>query len=87
MRKLAAGNWKMNGTRASLSEVKAINAELYPSKAKMKKQMTYANNLNIPFVVMIGEDELKSGMYSLKNMVTGEQTNYKIDDLISKIIE
>jgi len=62
-----------------------IRAELYPDAAKMKKQMTYANNLNIPFVVLIGEDEIAAGNYALKNMVDGEQAPYKIDDLISKI--
>ncbi|WP_420581461.1 histidine--tRNA ligase [Reichenbachiella sp.] len=62
-----------------------IRAELYPDAAKMKKQMSYANNLNIPYVVMIGEDEIASGNYTLKNMVEGEQAAYKIDDLISKI--
>lgn len=62
-----------------------IRAEMYPDPSKMKKQMSYANNLNIPFVVMIGKDELASGNYTLKNMVDGEQVAYKIDDLISKI--
>ena len=62
-----------------------IRSEIYPDAAKMKKQMSYANNLNIPFVVLIGEDEIASGEYTLKNMVDGEQARYKIDDLISKI--
>ncbi|WP_422358705.1 histidine--tRNA ligase [Reichenbachiella sp.] len=62
-----------------------VRAEMYPDPAKMKKQMSYANNLNIPYVVMIGEDEIASGNYALKNMVEGEQAAYKIDDLISKI--
>lgn len=62
-----------------------IRAEIYPDSAKMKKQMAYANNLNIPFVVLIGEDEIKAGNYTLKNMVDGVQDTYKFDDLISKI--
>ncbi|UXX78941.1 histidine--tRNA ligase [Reichenbachiella carrageenanivorans] len=62
-----------------------IRTEIYPDEAKMKKQMSYANNLNIPFVVMIGEDEIAAGNYTLKNMIDGEQAAYKIDDLISKI--
>ncbi|MEO9964331.1 MAG: histidine--tRNA ligase [Reichenbachiella sp.] len=62
-----------------------IRSEMYPDAVKMKKQMSYANNLNIPFVVLIGEDEMKSGDYTLKNMLDGEQAAYKINDLISKI--
>ncbi|MEO9805960.1 MAG: histidine--tRNA ligase [Reichenbachiella sp.] len=62
-----------------------IRAEIYPDASKMKKQMTYANNLNIPFVVLIGEDEINAGNYTLKNMADGEQAAYKSDDLISKI--
>lgn len=62
-----------------------ISAELYPESVKMKKQMTYANKLNIPFVVLIGEDEINAGNYTLKNMLDGEQATYKIDELISKI--
>lgn len=62
-----------------------IRAEMYADPAKMKKQMSYANNLNIPYVVLIGEDEMASGNYTLKNMAEGEQAAYKIEDLISKI--
>ena len=62
-----------------------IRSEMYPENAKMKKQMSFANNLNVPFVILIGEDEISSGNYTLKNMVNGEQAAYKINDLISKI--
>ncbi|MVN90475.1 histidine--tRNA ligase [Mucilaginibacter aquatilis] len=50
-----------------------INAELYPAGAKIKKQLDYANNKNIPYVVVIGSDEVQSGEITLKNMQTGEQ--------------
>ncbi|NND12075.1 MAG: histidine--tRNA ligase [Flavobacteriaceae bacterium] len=50
-----------------------IVAELYPDAAKMKKQMNYANKRNIPFVVLVGEEELAKSVYTLKNMSTGEQ--------------
>lgn len=50
-----------------------ISAELYPDAAKMKKQMSYADSLAIPFVAIIGEDELASDTVTLKNMITGEQ--------------
>ncbi len=62
-----------------------INAEIYPEAVKMKKQMTYANNKNIPFVVLVGADEMKSGTVTLKNMVTGEQEQIQKDQLISII--
>ncbi|MGL1889533.1 MAG: histidine--tRNA ligase [Reichenbachiella sp.] len=61
------------------------NAELYPDNAKMKKQMSYANAKEVPFVVLIGEDEIANQSYTLKNMESGEQAMYKIEDLISKI--
>ena len=62
-----------------------ISSELYPTNAKMKKQMTYANNKGIQFVVMVGEDEMTSGILSVKNMQSGEQSNLSITDLIKKL--
>lgn len=59
-----------------------INAELYPSSAKMKKQMKYANDKNIPFVVMIGGDEMEKNVLSVKNMETGEQNDMSMEELI-----
>ena len=50
-----------------------VAAEVYPDAAKMKKQMTYADALGIPFVAIIGEEELAEGTITLKNMATGEQ--------------
>lgn len=50
-----------------------ISAELYPDAAKMKKQMGYANDLNIPYVAIIGSEETAQGKITLKNMATGEQ--------------
>jgi len=62
-----------------------IRAELYPDASKMKKQMKYANDKKIPFVVMVGEDEMNSGQLSLKNMESGEQTTVDISKLISSV--
>lgn len=59
-----------------------VNAELYPDKAKMKKQMQYANRRNIPFVVMIGESELESGIFTLKDMTTGQQQKLSQEELL-----
>jgi histidyl-tRNA synthetase len=62
-----------------------INAELFPFGAKMKKQMQYANDKTIPYVVIIGGDEMQSGLLSLKNMQSGEQVKVSVSDLISKL--
>jgi histidyl-tRNA synthetase len=51
-----------------------IRSELYPDNAKMKKQMGYANDKQIPFVAIVGENEMNEGKLMLKNMTTGEQT-------------
>ena len=48
--------------------------EMYPEPAKMKKQMDYANRKNIPWVILIGENEMKTGSLTVKNMNTGEQS-------------
>ena len=62
-----------------------IRAELYPDNAKMKKQMSYADKLNIPYVVIIGDDEMKNELYSLKNMKTGEQQKLNIQGVINEV--
>ena len=62
-----------------------VKAELYPDNAKMKKQMTHANRRNIPYVVLVGEEELNSGTYTLKNMKTGEQEKLKLQELLSSL--
>lgn len=62
-----------------------IRAELYPTAAKMKKQMTYANNKGVQFVIMVGEDEMNSGALTLKNMVDGTQEKLKVAELIKKL--
>ncbi len=53
---------------------RGIAAEIYPEAAKMKKQMEYANRREIPFVVIIGQEELSTGVAGVKNMRTGEQS-------------
>lgn len=62
-----------------------INAELYPDNAKMKKQMNHANKRNIPFVVLVGDEEMDSNSYTLKYMISGEQEKVSLETLISKI--
>src|SRR5574344_685481 len=59
-----------------------ICSEIYPDSVKMKKQMSYANAKNIPFVALAGESEINEGKITLKNMTTGEQKMVMIDELI-----
>lgn len=59
-----------------------IAAEIYPDAAKMKKQMTYANALNIPYVAIIGESEMAEGKMMLKNMQTGDQQLVGLEEAI-----
>lgn len=60
-----------------------IRSEIFPDKAKMKKQMSYANAKNIPFVVLAGENEMVAGKVTLKNMESGEQTLVTVEELIA----
>ncbi|MDB5121186.1 MAG: histidyl-tRNA synthetase [Sphingobacteriales bacterium] len=62
-----------------------IAAELYPSSAKLKKQMSYADDKKIPFVILIGSDEMESGKLTLKNMQSGEQDKLSIDEIVSRL--
>lgn len=58
-----------------------VSAEIYADPAKMKKQMTYANEHHVPYVAIIGENELANGIVTLKNMDSGEQTHIPFDDV------
>lgn len=62
-----------------------INAEIYPEASKMKKQMAYADRKGIPFVALVGENEMQESIVSLKNMATGEQVNIKTGELAEKL--
>jgi len=62
-----------------------IRAEIFPDSTKMKKQMSYANAKQIPFVVLAGDNEMAEGKVTLKNMETGEQTLVSPDELIAKL--
>ncbi len=60
-----------------------IAAELYPSSAKLKKQMAYADGKKIPFVVLIGSEEMQTAQFTLKDMVSGEQKKVGMDALLT----
>ena len=70
-----------------LAQVRAagIRAEIYPDAAKMKKQMSYANAKMVPFVAIVGENEMKEGKVMLKNMASGEQSLVTPDELVAAI--
>ena len=81
------------GEKEALYSMKAISqlrkhnikSELYPDDAKMKKQMTYANRRDIPFVVLVGSKEIEEENYTLKNMKTGDQQSVNLNDLIATV--
>ncbi|MDB4902070.1 MAG: histidine--tRNA ligase [Mucilaginibacter sp.] len=58
-----------------------INVELYPAGAKLKKQLDYANSKNIPFIIIIGSEEIESGLLTLKDMETGVQAKRTIEQI------
>ena len=62
-----------------------VKAELYPDPAKMKKQMAHANKRNIPYVVLVGEQELENGLFALKNMESGSQDKYNLEALVKAL--
>ena len=63
-----------------------INAEIYPESAKMKKQFKYADDKHIPFVAIVGDEEMSKQVVSLKNMLTGEQAQHTVEELIEKLL-
>lgn len=63
----------------------SIATELYPDHSKMKKQMAYADAKKIPFVILVGTEEISSGKLTLKNMQTGEQSGKSIKEIIREL--
>ena len=66
---------------------KGISAEIYPDEAKMKKQMSYANNTKAHFVAMVGENEMTENKITLKNMQTGEQQTVSLETAIETVLK
>ena len=62
-----------------------INAEIYPENAKMKKQFKYADDKQIPYVAVVGEEEMQNGLIALKHMQSGDQTPLTLEELILKL--
>ncbi|MBY0427561.1 MAG: histidine--tRNA ligase [Cytophagales bacterium] len=65
---------------------RGLNSELYPEPVKIKKQMEYADNKKVPFVIIIGSDEMNTGLLTLKNMLSGEQSRLALDDIIALVL-
>ena len=82
------GEKEMRYSLPLLDKVRArgIRAEIYPDASKMKKQMAYANANQIPFVALVGENEMAEGKVTLKNMETGEQQMLESDEMIEQLI-
>ncbi|NBC08191.1 MAG: histidine--tRNA ligase [Bacteroidetes bacterium] len=72
----------------ALQQVRAagINAELYPDpKKRLNKQMKYADNRGVPYVVLVGDREMESGELGLKNMATGQQESLRLEQIIEQL--
>ena len=62
-----------------------INSEIYPDIVKMKKQMSYANRKGIPYVIIVGSEEIDTGKLVIKNMLTGEQDKREFDEILDRL--
>ena len=71
--------------QAAQARLAGIATEVYPDSVKMKKQMSYANAHNVPFVALVGETEMAEGRITLKNMTTGEQQSLTIEEAVKAI--
>lgn len=81
------GEAEVNYCLPLLKDLRANNiaAEIYPDTAKMKKQMKYADDKHVPYVVMVGETEMETNLLTVKNMETGEQEELSIEEFIAQI--
>jgi histidyl-tRNA synthetase len=66
---------------------KGISTEIYPDAAKMKKQMTYADNNKAHYVAIIGGNEIAENKITLKNMLSGEQEMITLGEVIDVVLE
>ena len=60
-----------------------IKAILYPEPAKLKKQMKYANGIKVPYVALVGSQEMETNVFNLKNMTSGEEQKVSLEELIN----
>ena len=62
-----------------------ISAEIYPGEGKLKKQMEYANKIKSPAVILYGENEIKTGKPTLRNLASGDEKSITIKELVNEI--
>ncbi|WP_028295340.1 histidine--tRNA ligase [Olivibacter sitiensis] len=62
-----------------------ISSELYPNASKLKKQMSYADAKGIPYVILIGEQEMTGGLLTLKDMATGDQQSLELSAIVERL--
>ena len=62
-----------------------IASEIYPDTTKIKKQLDYANKKQIPYALVIGSEEVSSGLIAFKDLESGEQEKIYLDDIIDKL--
>ena len=62
-----------------------VSTEIYPGESKLKKQMEYANKIKSPAVILYGENEIKSGKPTLRNLSSGEEKSIEIKELVNEI--
>ena len=62
-----------------------ISVEIYPGEGKLKKQMEYANKIKAPAVILYGEDEIKSGKPTLRDLISGKEKSISIKELVNEI--
>ena len=62
-----------------------VNVDVMYRQCKFKKKMEYANKIGVPYLIIIGEDEIATGMYTVKDMTSGEQFKLSVNDLIKKL--
>ncbi len=81
----------MTGTMGNALEIatkirdEGVSAEIYFNEGKIGKKFSYADKLGIPYVIVVGEDEVNSGVYKLKNMATGDQVDLTVEQIIEKL--
>ena len=69
----------------TLLRAAGISVEIYPGEGKLKKQMEYANKINSPAVILYGENEIKTGKPTLRNLVSGNEKTTTIEELVNEI--
>lgn len=77
--------WNYSLKALNALRTNGIKSELYPEPVKLKKQMKYGNDKNIPYVIVIGSEEMKSGKLTFKNMAEGSQDNLDLQDIIKQL--